>query len=212
MARPQTDIEAGRQLLLDQVEDLVRKRGSADIAMNELAAAAGMSPSNLYRFFESKEALFEAVAEKWFADKIAIMEEVTASDLPVRDKLYSFFARRFVVMSERFNEDPELFTSYCELGEQHFEVVRGYVDLGDHYLAMIIAEALDAGYFGELSIDEAVSLINQMVSPYCMPDAQVHIGHKLSEAKLAKIIDTIFVGLGHSYEASAPAAHIKIVS
>jgi AcrR family transcriptional regulator len=212
MARPQTDIDAGRELLLDHVEDLVRKRGSADIAMNELAAAAGMSPSNLYRFFESKEALFEAVAEKWFADKIAIMEEVTASDLPVRDKLYSFFARRFVVMSARFDEDPDLFKSYCELGQQHFEVVRGYVDLGDHYLAMIIAEALDVGYFGALSIDEAVSLINQMVSPYCMPEAQVHIGHKLTEAKLAKIIDTIFVGLGHSYEASAPAAHIKIVS
>lgn len=212
MARPHTDIEAGRALLLDHVEDLVRKRGSADIAMNELAAAAGMSPSNLYRFFESKEALFEAVAEKWFADKIAIMEEVTSSDLPVRDKLYSFFARRFVVMSARFTEDPELFRSYCELGEQHFEVVRGYVDLGDHYLAMIIAEALDAGYFGDLSIDEAVSLINQMVSPYCMPDAQIHIGHKLTEAKLASIIDTIFIGLGHVYDRKAQIAHIKIVS
>ena len=73
MARPQTDIEAGRERLLDQVEDLVRKRGSADIAMNELASAAGMSPSNLYRFFESKEALLEAVAERWFADRTAIM-------------------------------------------------------------------------------------------------------------------------------------------
>ena len=212
MARPQTDIDAGRALLLDQVEELVRKRGSADIAMNELAAAAGMSPSNLYRFFESKEALMEAVAEKWFADKVAIMEEVTASDLPVRDKLFAFFARRFVVMSARFNEEPELFKSYCELGEQYFEVVRGYVDLGDHYLAVIIAEALDAGYFGELSIDEAVSLINQMVNPYCMPEALTHIGHKLSEAKLAKIIDTIFIGLGHAYEASARKTQMKIVS
>ena len=212
MARPQTDIEAGRELLLDQVEELVRKRGSADIAMNELAAAAGMSPSNLYRFFESKEALLEAVAEKWFADKVAIMEEVTASDLPVRDKLFAFFARRFVVMNGRFNEEPELFKSYCELGQQYFEVVRGYVDLGDHYLAGIVAEALDAGYFGDLSIDEAVSLINQMVSPYCMPEPLTHIGHKLSEAKLAKIIDTIFVGLGHGYEAKTRRAHIKIVS
>ena len=136
MARPQTDIDAGRALLLDQVEELVRKRGSADIAMNELAAAAGMSPSNLYRFFDSKEALMEAVAEKWFAEKVAIMEEVAASDLPVRDKLFSFFARRFVIMNARFNDEPELFKSYCELGEQYFEVVRGYVDLGDHYLAV----------------------------------------------------------------------------
>jgi AcrR family transcriptional regulator len=212
MARPQTDIEAGRELLLDQVEDLVRKRGSADIAMNELAAAAGMSPSNIYRFFESKEALMEAVAEKWFADKVAIMEEVTASDLPVRDKLFAFFARRFVVMNARFDEEPELFKSYCELGEQYIDVIRGYLDLGDHYLSMIVAEALDAGYFGDLSIDETVSLINQMVSPYCMPDALIHIGHKLTEEKLARIIDTIFVGLGHRYEAKAQTAHIKIVS
>ena len=212
MARPQTDIEASRALLLNHVEELVRKRGSADISMSDLAAAANMSPSNLYRFFESKEALMEAVAENWFADKIAIMEEVTSSDLPVRDKLFAFFARRFVVMNARFKEEPELFKSYCELGEQYIDVIRGYIDLGDHYLAMIVAEALNERYFGELSIDEAVSLINQMVSPYCMPDALIHIGQKLSEEKLAKIIDTIFIGLGHAYEASARTSHMKIVS
>jgi hypothetical protein len=140
------------------------------------------------------------------------MEEVTASDLTVRDKLFSFFARRFVVMNARFNEEPELFKSYCELGEQYIDVIRGYIDLGDHYLSMIVAEAMDAGYFGDLSIDEAVSLINQMVSPYCSPETLVHIGHKLSEEKLAKIIDTIFIGLGHAFEATAQTAHIKIVS
>jgi AcrR family transcriptional regulator len=212
MARPQTDIDAGRELLLDQVEDLVRKRGSADIAMNELAASAGMSPSNLYRFFESKEALMEAVAEKWFAEKVAIMEAVTASDMPVRDKLFAFFARRFQVLLQRYDREPELFKSYCELGQQYFEVIRGYVDLGDHYLAVIVAEAMDVGYFGDLSIDEAVSLINQMVNPYCMPETLTHIGHKLSEDKLARIIDTIFIGLGQQFEARPGTPQIKIVS
>jgi AcrR family transcriptional regulator len=212
MARPQTDIEAGRELLLDTVEELVRKRGAADIAMNELAAAAGMSPSNLYRFFESKEALMEAIAGKWFAEKVGIMEAVVAADLPIRDKLFAFFARRYAVIKGRYEEEPELFKSYCELGNQYFEVVRGYVDLGDHYLAMIVAEAMEAGYFGELSIDEAVSLINQMVQPYCFPDAMIQIGHKLSEAKLARIIDTIMTGLGQAYEAKPSSPHIKIVS
>ena len=60
MARPQTDIEAGRQELLDIAEELVRKRGGVELSMTELAAAAGMSPANLYRFFENKEALLEA--------------------------------------------------------------------------------------------------------------------------------------------------------
>ena len=135
MARPQTDIEAGRQELLDICEELVRKRGGVDLSMTELAATAGMSPANLYRFFENKEALLEAAAGRWFAPKIAIMEEVVAADLPSREKMLDFFARRFVLMRDQFHEDPDMFKSYLELGDQHFEVVRGYVDLGDHYLS-----------------------------------------------------------------------------
>jgi hypothetical protein len=30
------------------------------------------------------------------------MEEVTASDLPARDKMFEFFARRFAVMVEQY--------------------------------------------------------------------------------------------------------------
>ena len=214
MARPQTDIEAGRQELLDICEELVRKRGGVDLSMTELAATAGMSPANLYRFFENKEALLEAAAGRWFAPKIAIMEEVVAADLPSREKMLDFFARRFVLMRDQFHEDPDMFKSYLELGDQHFEVVRGYVDLGDHYLALIVAEAMDEGYLPDLSVDDAVSLINQMVQCYCNPEALLYLDHKLSEEKLACIIDTIFIGLGRKFEARSGSGqpHIKIVT
>jgi TetR/AcrR family transcriptional repressor of the ameABC operon len=195
MARPQSDIEAGRQDLLNAVEELIRQRGAVDISLVELAGVTGMSPSNIYRFFENKEALFEAVAESWFADKVAIMEEVVGSSLPIRDKMYAYFARRFTRNRERFEAEPELFKSYCELGTQHFEVVRGYVDLGDHYLAVLVVEAQDQGYFKGLSIDQTVSLINQMVHVYCNPDMLIYMAPKLSEAKLASVIDAIFAGL-----------------
>ena len=214
MARPQTDIEAGRVQLMDVVDDLIRKRGATDVSMTELAAAAGMSPSNLYRFFENKEALLEAVAEKWFAEKIQIMEEVVALDISARDKMYAFFARRFAVMIAQYKAEPDLYKSYMEIGQQYFDVVRGYVDLGDHYLSIIVAQAMDQGYFGTLSIDECVSLINQMVQPYCNPEAIVLIGTvKLNMAKLSHIIDTIFIGLGKDFVGKdMQVQHIKIVS
>ncbi len=195
MARPQTDIDAGRKLLLATVETMVKQRGATDISMTDLATQAGMSPSNIYRFFESKEALLEAVAEEWFADKIEVMERVTAQELPARDKMRAFFGQRFVLMQTRLNDDPELFKSYCTLGQQHFEVVRGYVDLGDHYLAIIVAEAMDEGYFSGLTIDWCVSLINQMVQPYCNPELLGTMMHMLSPEKLVAIIDTIFAGM-----------------
>ncbi len=212
MARPQTDIEAGREQLLDIADEMVRMRGGVDLSMTDLAAAANMSPSNLYRFFENKDALMEAAAGRWFAPKIVIMENVTAADMAPREKMYQFFAQRFVMMRDQFRDDPKFFESYLELGQQHFEVVRGYVDLGDHYLAMIVAEAMDAGYLPDLSIDEAVSLVNQMIQPYCNPEALLYLDNKLSEQKLSRIIDAIFVGLGHAFETSARTSHVKIVS
>lgn len=214
MARPQTDIEAGREQLLEVVDDLVRKRGSADISMTDLAAAAGMSPSNLYRFFENRDALLEAVAERFFAEKVKIMEEVTASDLPIRDKMVQYFGRRFELMVKQYEAEPDLLKSYLEIGQQHFEVVRGYVDLGDHYLALIVAEAMEQGYFEGLSIDETVSLINQMMQCYTNPEAIIYIGTgKLKVDKLARIVDTIFVGLNiKAFALPATEPHIKIVS
>ncbi len=212
MSRPQTDIDAGRNLLLGTVEKIVRARGAADISMTELAAEAGMSPSNIYRFFDSKEALLEAVAEQWFADKIKVMEDVTAADMAAQLKMHAFFGRRFQLMLSRYQDDPELFKSYCQLGHQHFEVVRGYVDLGDHYLAIIVAESMDEGYFPNLSIDETVSIINQMVQPYCNPDLLPNMGHLLSVEKLTIIIDTIFVGLSKHGDACLHPSGIRAIS
>ena len=214
MARPQTDIDAGRSALLEVVDNLVRRRGSVEISMTDLAAAAGMSPSNLYRFFDNEEALLEAVAERFFAEKIRIMVEVTESDLPVQDKMYQYFARRYLAMVAQYQAEPDLLKSYLEIGRQYFEVVQGYVDLGDHYLSLIVAEAMEQGYFDGLSIDETGSLINQMVQCYTNPEALFYVGTaKLRVEKLATIVETIFRGLGKQSSTEALVQpHIRIVS
>jgi AcrR family transcriptional regulator len=163
--------------------------------MTELAALAGMSPANLYRYFENKEAVIEAIAGRWFAPKVAIMEEVIASDLPPRRKLFEFYARRFALIRAMWERDQVLFQTYCDVGEEHFDVVRSYVDLGDHYLGQIVAEAMAEGYFAGLEIDETISLINQMVAAYVNISLMALVMPRLSEDKLARIIDAIFDGL-----------------
>lgn len=195
MARPLTDLDAGREALIDIVLEIVEQRGSTNLTVTELASRAGMSPANLYRFFDSKEALIEAVAERWFQPKVAIMEEVVASDLPPRRKMFEFFARRFVLMKQQWEHDPVAFSTYVELGKENFELIRSYVDLGDHYLAEIIGEAMADGHFDGLSVDEALSLVNQTVNCYVNIGAMEYVMSKLSEEKLARIVDALFDGL-----------------
>ena len=195
MARPQTDLDSGREAILALMVELIEERGSSAFTMTELAARAKMSTANLYRYFESKDALIEAVAEHWFQPKIEIMEEVVASALNPRRKMYEFYARRFARMKAEWERDPVAFANYVELGKEHFELVRSYIDLGDHYLAVIIGEAMAEGHFEGLTIDEAISLVNQMTSVYVNIGAMEQVMPKLTTDKLARIIDAVFDGL-----------------
>jgi AcrR family transcriptional regulator len=154
-----------------------------------------MSQSNVYRFFENKDALAEAMAGEWFADLEVIMRELVDADMPVEEKLYLFFAKRLVLKRTRYEDDPELFASYMELGDEHFEVIKGYVDLADHYMASILAEAMEAGYFKGLELDAVVSLVNTMMQPFCNPNLMMQMMHLATEDRLRKVIGTILTGL-----------------
>lgn len=195
MNLPQSEIAAGRTRAIEAAIRLIEESGPAGLTYSGVAARLNLSPAGLGRYVATYDDLLEGVAEHWFAPKIALMEEVLASDLPPRRKMYEFFARRFVIVRERFHADPVAFQAYCDIGNQHFEVVRSYVDLGDHYLCQIISEAMADGHFPGLSIDEALSLINQMVAAYVNIALMALIMDKLSEVKLARIVDAIFDGL-----------------
>ena len=192
---PQADLAAGRARAIEAAMRLVEESGPAGLTYSGVAARLNLSPAGLGRYVVGFEDLLEGVAERWFAPKIAMMEEVVASDLLPRRKMYEFFARRFLHVRASHRADPVVFQAYCDIGNQHFELVRSYVDLGDHYLCQIIAEAMADGHFPGLSIDEALSLINQMVAAYVNIALMALIMDKLSELKLARIVDAIFDGL-----------------
>lgn len=186
--------ENERTRIARMVLDLVKERGteiSYPVAMSE----SGLARSRFEQLFADYDELFDAVAQIWLAPHMRVMEEVLATDLPPPRKMYEFFRRRFVISRDRFREDPANYTMISEMGAANFEKVRSYVDLADHYLAELIVQAQADGYFPGLEIDEALSLINQMISSYVVPDAIIYMGEKLSEEKLARIIDTVFTGL-----------------
>lgn len=176
-----------------------------------LAKEARMPRARIDAIFATDDELFDAILEQWYAPDIAIMEEVLVSDLPIRRKFYEFFARRFRRERERFRKDPAAFAVYCEIGTDKFENVRGYIDLADHYLSELIAQAQEEGYFAGLGINRALSLINQMVACYILPQMLMILDEdKLAEDKLATIIDTLFDGLSGEARGAAPVAGLRI--
>ena len=197
-----------RERIAALVLDLVKQRG-CEISYAVAHTESGLSRSRFEWVFADYDDLFDAVAAIWLAPHMKVMEEVLATDLPPTRKMYEFFRKRFVISRQRWRDDPENFTMLCEMGAANFEKVRSYVDLADHYLSEVIVQAQAEGYFAGLSIDETLSLINQMVSNYTIPDSLIYLGDKLSEEKLARIVDTIFIGL--SGEAGDEAKGVNMI-
>lgn len=195
MALSGTEKEGMRARLVDLAQAMVEERGGAGLNLSELAARAGISNANLSRYFETREDLMEAIADHWFQPMVEIMEDVLASDLPPRRKLYEFFARRFLLMRKKWEDDPAKLQTYIEVGSEHFEQIRSYIDLADHYLGEIIGEGMSDGHFAGLEVDETISLINQMCAPYCALNTMTMFMERLSEDKLARIVDAVFDGL-----------------
>ena len=189
-----SDMTADRKAMVHAAMKLIDRRGEA-VTKAALASETGSSRARIDALFPEETDLFAAIVDEWFAPDTAIMEEVVASDLSPRNKLYEFFARRFAVEKERYDADPALFALYVELGTANFDQVEGYIALADHYLAEIIAQAQAEGYFEGLKIDHALSLVNQMTMAYTSPALLMMIGPRLSTKKLSQIIDTMFAGL-----------------
>ncbi len=189
-----TEPDSEKDRLVRTAMRLIEERGH-DVTRGALAAGSGVPRARIEALFPEETDLFDAIVERWFADHVTIMEEVLASDLPPNRKMFEFFARRFRHQRDKFLADPAAFKVYCELGAAHFERVRSYVDLADHYLCELIAQAQAEGAFEGLAIDDALSLINQMVLPYTMADVLTYMEPRLSEAKLGRIVDTLFAGL-----------------
>lgn len=195
MAQTGTDQDATRNRLVELAHAMIEERGAVGLNLSELAARAGISQASLSRYFETREDLMEAIADHWFKPMADIMEEVLASDLPPRRKMYEFFARRFLVMKKKWEADPAKLQTYIEVGSDYFEQVRSYIDLADHYLGEIIGEGMSDGHFAGLEVDETISLVNQMCAPYCALQTMTMFMERLNEDKLARIIDALFDGL-----------------
>ena len=190
----ENEIDELRRRFAREAMALMERKGE-EVSRTRLAAELGIARARIDAVFPEESDLLEAVTAEWFAPKLAVMDEVMASDLPPPRKMYEFFARRFILLRQNFRDDPATFNLYVEMGERYFDYARSYIDLADHYLCELIAEAQADGYLEGLEVDMAMSMINQMVSCYLQPYMIAMIEDKLSEEKLALIVGAMFSGL-----------------
>jgi len=127
MPRPRIDVDAKRRELLDSAEQLIDQHGTNKVTMQDISAACGMSQSNIYRFFSSKEELLSSLADRWFQEIEAELERVMCGEQPPIELLERFIKTQFKMKRDRFDENPELFVKYLSLAMLNPDAVATHV-------------------------------------------------------------------------------------
>jgi AcrR family transcriptional regulator len=136
-----------REAILNSMELLAARKGLVGTTTNDLAAEAGISKRTLYRYFNSKEKVIEAMIYR-LTDRVEKnVREVLASDYTPPEKLRMFAP--VIYENIRFMDS----LAFKEL-QNHYPDIWTYIDefrvarIGQ--LEGILAEGVRLGYFRDL--------------------------------------------------------------
>lgn len=92
------------QHILDTAAKLFDEDGIASVTTNHIAAAADVSIGSLYQFFPNKEALLEALTERYIEQMAAVFPQEIDTTIPVED-----FIRGIITQFVRFEHKEDGF-------------------------------------------------------------------------------------------------------
>jgi TetR/AcrR family transcriptional regulator, repressor of fatR-cypB operon len=144
LERP-TSKDDKRARLLDSALDLFETRGFDGVAVPEIAAKAGVATGTVYRYFDSKEALVNALYRHWKATYNAHVLAPLAPDLSVRAKFSAYWQRMiaFARNHPRAARFMDLHHHGAYLDAESRALSRTYIEVAQDFIA-------DAGATGAI--------------------------------------------------------------
>lgn len=136
-----------RERILVAAEEVLRRYGPAKANVIDVARALGVSHGSVYRHFESKAALRDAVTERWLESVSGPLEAISTEDGRGPERLGRWLDALVRAKRRKALDDPELFATYVELATDARDVVRAHVDTLVGQLARIVADGVAGGDF-----------------------------------------------------------------
>jgi AcrR family transcriptional regulator len=140
--------------ILDAAEDVLRRFGPAKANVVDVARALGVSHGSVYRHFESKAALRDAVTKRWLERVSTPLAAVAAEDAPAPQRLRRWFDLLIAKKRTKVLQEPELFATYHAIVAEARDVVREHVDTLAGQIGRIVADGVARG---EFAVDDPVA-------------------------------------------------------
>ena len=100
---PQVKKSQVKKSILDAAFSLFAEKGYQSTSMPEIAAKAGITPGNIYRYYQSKFKLFYDVLEPWLNAQLDQLEQDTAELADDREKLRKILSFMWIDLPQAGN-------------------------------------------------------------------------------------------------------------
>ena len=144
IARPEPDT---RRRIVETAERFFREIGYQKTTVADIARALRMSPANVYRFFESKKAINEAVAERLFAEIEAALDPILDGPGTPPERLAAMIEATHRMTVERYTDQHRLHEMVEVALTESWQVVHGHIGRMAARFERLVREGMEAGCF-----------------------------------------------------------------
>ena len=160
MPRAKVDVEAITDRLLDDAELMLRQNRGKQLILSEIASNAGMSQSNIHRFFPTKVDLIRALAKRWFSEIEQESRRIVDLKTDASQRLEKWVLTILRIKRERYDADPELFNAYLTLSIGHMDIVHQHTGRLHTDLRSIVADIVSSDVLeATVAVIEDVTLL-----------------------------------------------------
>jgi len=159
-----------REQILEAAGEHFSRYGYGKTTVSDLAKAVGFSKAYVYKFFDSKEAIGEAICAKTLSAIIAAVEEAMAGASTPTDKFRRMFKNLAATGASLFFNDRKLHDIAAHSAGEGWPSARAYAERIRQILMEVVREGRETGEFERKTpLDETVHAIYLVVLPYANP-------------------------------------------
>jgi AcrR family transcriptional regulator len=158
-----------RARIMETAEALFRRLGFAKTAVADIAAELKMSPANIYRFFESKNAIVEAICRRCLSEVEEKAWVVARSKTSAAQRLERLILEILAYHKENLVTEHRVNELVVAAIEQSWSTIRAHKDVMRNVIELILRDGIDAGEFERVDPRETAELVMRSVVPFTNP-------------------------------------------
>lgn len=156
--------------ILATAERFFREIGYQKTTVADIAKTLRMSPANVYRFFDSKKAINEAVVERVTREVEALIATIAAAPgLSASERIAEIVRALHSDCLERCRQNPRIHEMVEAAMTESWEVCRHHVDRILAVLVRVVTEGTRTGEFASEDPVLAAQCVHVAIVRYCHP-------------------------------------------